>query len=463
MIARLFCRLVLAVGIALAIASPASADVPASRHRSFEAPSFDELPRLDPKATLGLNSADRAKPECVALCEFAATVDADPFGYGSTPRPFDGRPTPFGRQYQYANANPTFFTDPTGNYSWNDLKGEAGWYRDAAGAFGRDISENAGTRLGNIGRATVEQAKALPGAVVDGAQETLARVHDVGVLASGSGGPLLSNVGQRSSDVLAGGGSLADLTQTIGSEQGKFASELIANIYTGGGYNVAKESYLALQGNAAQAETRLNQAAGSAVLAATIGGAVKAAPVVVAEARSALASSRAFIGRLEFGVTPGGPAMVSLPTVRLRAPKSAATENTWTYRQRSGAAYDQWVNETYYGGNPAKKPFFRSEGTGRYLDNLSVDGTGVRTGIENKYFKLKPGTQDVNVGVRRGTALRRELADTLRRAIGQARVDRRLLESVAVDRFEWNLSGNYPKFQRWLEHLGLDVNVRPKL
>ena len=219
-------------------------------------------------------------------------------------------------RYFYAHANPTFYTDPTGNYSWSDLKGDAGWYRDAAGAFGRDISENAGNRLGNIGRATVEQAKALPGAVVDGAQETLARVHDVGVLASGSGGPLLSNVGQRSSDVLAGGGSLADLTQTIGSEQGKFAGELIANIYTGGGYNVAKESYLALQGTAAQAETRLNQAAGSAVLAATIGGAVKAAPVVVAEARSAIASGRSAVASAAANVSPLLNSRFSLAPIR---------------------------------------------------------------------------------------------------------------------------------------------------
>ena len=342
--------------------SSAEASVPRdlSRHKfstKISEDPFATAPKLDPPSLTqqlrAIEERQAAAAECVALCEIAAGIEAQPFGvaaaeplnrsedawgnyrftselttsknrFGFTGHywdkeaslyyakaryydPFTARFTqadsflgtiddpPSLHRYFYANANPTFYTDPTGNYSWNDLKGDAGWYRDAAGAFGRDISENAGTRLGNIGRATVEQAKALPGAVVDGAQETLARVHDVGVLAYGSDGPLLSNVGQRSTDVLAGGGSLADLTQKVGIEQGKFAGELVANIYTAGGYNVAKESYLALQGTAAQAETRLNQAAGSAVLAATIGGVVKAAPVVVAEARSAIANARVAI------------------------------------------------------------------------------------------------------------------------------------------------------------------------
>lgn len=33
-------------------------------------------------------------------------------------------------RYLYANDNPTFYTDPTGHYSWNDLKGDASWAGD---------------------------------------------------------------------------------------------------------------------------------------------------------------------------------------------------------------------------------------------------------------------------------------------------------------------------------------------
>ncbi len=154
--------------------------------------------------------------------------------------------------------------------------------------------------------------------------------------------------------------------------------------------------------------------------------------------------------RLWYGGTASGS---------LVAPNRGAA-NRWAYRQAKGTAYDRWVNETYYGGGPAKKPFVRIDGRGRYLDNL-VDEGGVRVGVENKYFRLKGGTQDVNVGVRKGTALRRDLAETLRRGRSQARSHQRLLEEGVLDRFEWNLSGNYPKFQQWLEHLGLDVHIRP--
>ena len=101
----------------------------------------------------------------------------------------------------------------------------------------------------------------------------------------------------------------------------------------------------------------------------------------------------------------------------------------------------------------------RIDGQGRFLYDL-VDDAGVRVGVENKLFRLKRGTMDVNVGVRRGTALRRNLADALSRARGQARSHQRLLEEGVVDRFDWNLSGNYPRFESWLRSLGLEVNIR---
>ena len=38
-------------------------------------------------------------------------------------------------RYLYANANPTFFTDPTGQYSWSEFKGDAKWTGDFIVAF----------------------------------------------------------------------------------------------------------------------------------------------------------------------------------------------------------------------------------------------------------------------------------------------------------------------------------------
>ena len=352
--ARVWLSAVLA-GLVVGVLGASSADAAVSRdfssfpRLSSSADSFDAAPSLNlPSITDQLKSIEEkttTAAECVALCDLAAEIDRNPLGPGASREiwpsqyakaryydPFTARFTqadsflgtiddpPSLHRFAYANANPTYFTDPTGNYSWNEFKGDASWYKDYAGAFGRDITANAGTRLGNIGQATMDQAKALPGAAVDAAQETAARVHDVGVLVSGSERSLRSNVGQRSVQAMAEGGNMADVTQSLGIEQ----AELAANLVTGGGYNVGKESYLALQGTASQAEARLTQSAGSAVLAATVAGGVRAAPIVVAEARTVIASARASIGRLEFGITPGGPAMVSLPTIRFRAPNTGA-------------------------------------------------------------------------------------------------------------------------------------------
>ena len=350
---------------------------------------FAALPTLPPPPVLDqlrvIEERASKAADCVALCELAAGIDAHPFGVASAEPPnrsedawgnyrftseletshnrfgftghywdkeaslyyakaryydpFTARFTqadsflgaiddpPSLHRYQYANANPTMFVDPTGNYSWNEFKEGAGWCKDAAGAFGRDIAANAGTRLGNIGQATLDQAKALPGAAVDAAQETAARVYDVGVLASGSSSSLRSRVGQRSVQAMAEGRDMASVTQSVGIEQG----ELALNILTGGGYNVGKESYLALQGTAEQAEVRLNQAAGSAVLAATIGGAVKAAPVVITEGRALVATARARLA-------PPPAHVVSAEFIGPRIGRSGFI----TSREFAGASYERY-------------------------------------------------------------------------------------------------------------------------
>ena len=144
------------------LASPAEASV--SRDVSFKADPFAALPQLARPAFVEVAKAvERTNTECVALCELAASVDVDPFGYGSKPRPFEGKATPFGRQYQYAHDNPTFYVDPTGHAAgdvwdprtyfgenrtggaWRGFK--AGYFDNAAdigdsvGAFGKGVGK----------------------------------------------------------------------------------------------------------------------------------------------------------------------------------------------------------------------------------------------------------------------------------------------------------------------------------
>lgn len=300
MIARLFCRLVLAVGIALAIASPASADVPASRHRSFEAPSFDELPRLDPKATLGLNSADRAKPECVALCEFAATVDADPFGYGSTPRPFDGRPTPFGRQYQYAASNPTFFVDLDGHALteaqkrefFAQMKGNLEGVNNLANQAAKPIVEREQGlfefllpggfgRIAGQGNSETNTIRNYQGHMLDGRQSVggLERTTDYATSLLLQPLAMMEDVGRAIASVPGRLSRASDSLQSVSSEDS----------FAGKAYQLTS----ALQDVANSAEIGVGSYLG-----------VRAGAAVVTEANSAIASARGSIQRFTDGL-PG--------------------------------------------------------------------------------------------------------------------------------------------------------------
>ncbi|HVR40206.1 MAG TPA: RHS repeat-associated core domain-containing protein [Thermoanaerobaculia bacterium] len=130
------------------------------------------------------------------------------------------------------------------------------------------------------------------------------------------------------------------------------------------------------------------------------------------------------------------------------------------YQRSAGLEYSERINNTHYGSNaPARGR--RTSRNMRYLDNEVVSG-GQRIGVENKYFG---GTQDGAVyrGVRKNTAIRRELAEVLKRARTQARKDVELLGRGEFDVIDWNLNASYPQFERWLKslHQNLRVNVRP--
>lgn len=132
----------------------------------------------------------------------------------------------------------------------------------------------------------------------------------------------------------------------------------------------------------------------------------------------------------------------------------------WEYINRYTSEYDEFVNRTYYGSHPTAKPYLRTSRGGRHLDHLIESGLE-RVGVENKYFRVKPGTTDVDVGVVKWTAKRQKMTETLRRIRKQALKDRELLLEGILDRVEWNLNANYRRLERWLKHLGMDVHVRP--
>lgn len=100
-------------------ASSAEASVSASLDvSSIKGDPFAALPQLTSRPIAErLAAVEQNAVACAALCELAASIDSDPLGYGTQPRPFGGLATPFGRQYFYASANPTMFVDPTGHES----------------------------------------------------------------------------------------------------------------------------------------------------------------------------------------------------------------------------------------------------------------------------------------------------------------------------------------------------------
>ena len=169
-------------------------------------------------------------------------------------------------RYLYANANPLFFTDPTGHYSWNEFKSDVKWGKDFIVAFGSDLAQNAPER-------GVKVLKAIGTNAGNMVLETGANIHDAAVLGFevttgvDTGIELRSSVAQMSGEAIASGDPLAhlDVTQDV-------AVNTFANVVTFGIYGTAKEQYSALkdysEGKATieDVEDRLANAAGGAVV-----------------------------------------------------------------------------------------------------------------------------------------------------------------------------------------------------
>jgi RHS repeat-associated protein len=176
--------------------------------------------------------------------------------------------------FAYARGNPTFYTDPTGHYSWSEFKSDAKWGKDFIVAFGSDLAQNAPDRAVRIAGATVQQAGEL-------AVQTAAMAHDTAVLTADAAArvttgegfdniTLYSQMAQSSAQRLGRGESVGDIIKDSAFEMG-------ANALTVGTYGTFKEQFSTaaeyLSGNATieQVESRLINAAGGAVLNAGLG------------------------------------------------------------------------------------------------------------------------------------------------------------------------------------------------
>ena len=296
--ARVWLSAVLA-GLVVGVLGASSADAAVSRdfssfpRLSSSADSFDAAPSLNlPSITDQLKSIEEkttTAAECVALCDLAAEIDRNPLGPGASREiwpsqyakaryydPFTARFTqadsflgtiddpPSLHRFAYANANPTYFTDPTGNYSWNEFKGDAQWGARFAGAAAADLLQNGGQRVDKIGAAVVANA-------LHTAAETTLAIHDAGALTAelATGGryeaTLMSSGGNLAQERLANGESAFSVTADIGVN-------VVANVATAGTYGTVQQQYRALrdhaQGKATieDVENRLADAAGGAIL-----------------------------------------------------------------------------------------------------------------------------------------------------------------------------------------------------
>jgi RHS repeat-associated protein len=177
-------------------------------------------------------------------------------------------------RYLYANANPTFYIDPTGHYSWSEFKSDARWTKDFIVAAGSDLAQNAPDRVVRTVGATFDQAGNL-------AVQTTAMGHDTAVLGAdaavrattGQGFDnvtLYSQLAQSSAHRLGQGEGVGDIVKDSAFEMG-------ANALTVGTYGTFKDQFSTaadyLSGNASieQIESRLINAAGGAVLNAALG------------------------------------------------------------------------------------------------------------------------------------------------------------------------------------------------
>jgi RHS repeat-associated protein len=172
-------------------------------------------------------------------------------------------------RYLYGNANPTFYTDPTGYYSWSEFKSDANWAGDFAGAFVSDLKKNAGRRAVKIGEAVVSNAAHM---VVEAGAQT----HDVLVLAADAGKRTVTGEGFDNIELWS------DTAKSAGEAfaQGKSTSEVIlgsakqvaVSTLSAGIIPTVQQQYSALADFSAgkasieDVENRLADAAGGAIL-----------------------------------------------------------------------------------------------------------------------------------------------------------------------------------------------------
>jgi len=177
-------------------------------------------------------------------------------------------------RYLYANANPLFFTDPSGYYSWSEFKGDAKWAMDFTVAYHKDLLLNGPTRVLRVAGSTLKQAGEF-------AVETVAMAHDTVVLGAdaalrvttGEGFDnitLYSSLAENSAQRIAQGDNVGDIIKDSAKSFG-------VNLATVGTYETFKE-YHSLGSDYAsgkirsidEVEDRLIHAAGGAVLNATL-------------------------------------------------------------------------------------------------------------------------------------------------------------------------------------------------
>ncbi|MGE0454257.1 MAG: RHS repeat domain-containing protein [Vicinamibacteria bacterium] len=167
------------------------------------------------------------------------------------------------QRYFYGYANPTRFTDPTGNLSLDEIKSGVKWGKDFIVAAGGDLAQNAPARAGKIVMAAGEQA-------VDLGTESFFMAGDTVNLALGRDVPLASKLAHASGQRLAAGESVGDIMRSS-------ATDIGLNAVTVGTYGTLKEQFSVaadyMSGNASveQVESRLINAAGGAVLNVGLG------------------------------------------------------------------------------------------------------------------------------------------------------------------------------------------------
>ncbi len=308
--ARFAVGLLAVLGFFASPAAEASVSVPRDVS-SIKADPFAALPQLTSKPVAEtLAAAHQADKACIALCELAASIDADPFGYGVKPRPFGGRATPFGRQYFYANGNPTFFTDPTGRVAVVD--------NFLGGALSTVIGFG-------VTCATKGCAAYMP--------EDAAVDFSLGFASSGLSGLKALKYAKEASRLA----NAAKISGRVAAQYGVgLAGEVTRHELKGEEYTVEEVSQQAVVGavvgeggdllakgvdaGARRLSSGLSRSE-SDIAKLLTRDASSFVPRSVREATSdALESVRDFTSRVEFGVTPGlpGTAMAGLPTVRLR-------------------------------------------------------------------------------------------------------------------------------------------------